>query len=170
MGLPEQQEFSSLPRLRLVQAAIQRTHATQISTKVRLPIIPTILLKLKEHWSPQRTNNDIMMIWAAATLCFFGFFHSGEITAPTEKAFDSTKHLGWGDVTIDSTEDPQLLKVHLKKSKSDQLGKGVDAYIGKTGGPLCPVTAIWQFVAPRKASSSGFKMAARLQNPHSPAG
>jgi len=76
------------------------------------------------------------MTWAAATLCFFGFFHSGEITVPPEKAFDSTKHLAWGDVAIDSTEDPQLLKVHLKKTKSNQLGKKVDVYIGKTGGPL----------------------------------
>ena len=50
------------------------------------------------------------MIWAAATLCFFSFFRSGKITVPIEKAFDSTKHLAWGGVTIDSTENPQLLK------------------------------------------------------------
>ena len=149
MGLPEPREFSSLPRLRLVQAGIQRTHAAhpQISTKVRLPITPTILLQLKEHWSPHRTNNDILMIWAAATLCFFGFFRSGEITIPTEGGFDCTKHLAWGDVAIDCIEDPKLIKVHLKKSKSDQLGRGVDIYIGKTDGPLCPMTAIIQYMA-----------------------
>ena len=93
MGLPELQGFSSLPRLRLVQAGIKQTHATQVSSKVRLPITLAILLGLKDHWSPQQTNNDILMIWAAATLCFFGFFCLGEITVPTEKGFDSTKHL-----------------------------------------------------------------------------
>jgi len=96
------------------------------------------------------------MIWAAATLCFFGFFRSGEITVPTEKAFDSTKHVAWGDAAIDSTEDPQLLKVHLKTSKSDQLGKGVDVLIGKTGGLLCPVTAILQYMAIRGSKEGIF--------------
>jgi len=90
--------------------------------KVRLSITPTILLSLKEHWSSQRANKDIILIWADATLCFFGFFQSGEITVPTEKAFDSTM----GDVAIDNAKNPQLLKVHQKKSKSDQLCKGMD--------------------------------------------
>ena len=95
-----------LAALRLVQAGIQRTHATKASTKVRHPITPTTLLSLKEHWSPQQTNRDIVMIWAAATLCFFGFFRSGGITMSTEKAFDGTKYLAWGDVAVDNTEDP----------------------------------------------------------------
>jgi len=159
-------EFSSLPRLRL---GIQWTHATQVSTKVRLPITPTILLKLKEHWSPQQKNKDILMIWAAATL---GFFRSGKITVLMEKAFDSTKHLAWGGVAVDSTEDPPLLKVHLKRSKSDQLGKGVDVYIGKTSGSLCPVTAILQYMVIR-GSKEGiffqFQDGHPLPNPHSPA-
>ena len=34
-----------------------------------------------------------------------------------------------------------------KKSKSDQLGKGVDIYIGRTDCPLCPVVAITQCMA-----------------------
>ena len=96
MGLPEPREFSLMPRLRLVQSGINRTHTTQASTKVRPPIIPAILHSLKEHWSPQWTNMDIIMMWAAATLCFFGFFCSGEITVPTEKSLDHTKHLAWG--------------------------------------------------------------------------
>ena len=115
MGLLEPREFSLMPQLRLVKSGINRTHTTQVSTKVRLPITPAILRSLKEHWLPQQTNMDIIMMWAAATLCFFGF--SGEITVPTEKSFDHTKHLAWGDIAIDSTEDPQSLKVHLRRSK-----------------------------------------------------
>jgi len=109
---------------------------------VRLSITPTILCNLKEHWSPQWTNRDIIMIWAAATHCFFGFFHSGEITVPTENGFEHSKHLAWGDIVIDNTEDPQSLKVHLRRSKSDQLGNGMDVYIGKTDCPLCPVATM----------------------------
>ena len=93
--------------------------------------------------------------YSCSTL-FFGFFCSGEITVPTEEAFDCTKHLAWGDVAIDNTEGPQLLKVHLKKSKSDQLGRGVDVYIGKKGCPLCPVVAITQYMAIRGSKEGPF--------------
>ena len=88
-----------------------------------------ILLKLKEHWTPRKSDPDIIMVWAAAVLCFFGFFRAGEITTSTISDFDSSKHLACGDVAIDDSSNPQLLKVHLKRSKTDQLGKGVDIYI-----------------------------------------
>jgi len=151
MGLPEPREF---PRICLVQSGIQRIHSRQTTAKVRLPITPTILCRLKEHWSPQRINRDVIMIWAAATLCFF---RSGEITVPTENGFEHSRHLAWGDRAIDSTEDPQSLKVHLRRSKSDQLGNGVDVYIGKTDCPLCPVVATMQYMAQHKAPSFYFK-------------
>ena len=47
-------------------------------------------------------------------------------------------------MAIDSTENPQLLKVHLKRSKSDQLGKGVDVFIDYH---LRPVVAVSQYMA-----------------------
>ena len=82
------------------------------------------------------------MLWAAATMCFFGFFRSGEITIPSSTAYDATSHLSWGDVAIDNTLSPKLLQVLLKRSKTDQTGKGVKVFIGRTGRLLCPVTAI----------------------------
>ena len=157
LGLPEPREFSSMPRLRLVQSGIQRTHATQrTETKVRLPITPTILLKLKEHWTPRKADADIVMLWAAASLCFFGFFRSGEITIPSLTSFDASKHLAWGDVAVDNTDNPLILKVHLKVSKTDQLGKGVDVYVGKTNCPLCPVTATLHYMTVRGAAAGPF--------------
>jgi len=149
MGLPEPQEFSSLPRLRLVQSGIQQANVNHGDIKVRLPITPSILYKLKEFWTPQQTNRGVVMIWAAAVMCFFGFFRAGEITVPTVASFDGSKHLTWRDVAIDSVECPQTIKVHLKKSKTDQLGKGVDVYIGRTGDPLCPVVAVRHYVSMR---------------------
>ena len=44
---------------------------------------------------------------------------------------------------------PQALRVTLKKSKTDQLGKGVDVFVGKTGCPLCPVAAVLAYMASR---------------------
>ena len=87
------------------------------------------------------------MLWAAATLCFFGFFRAGEITISSLSAFDQNKHLAWGDVAIDNPESPQTLQVHLKWSKTDKYGMGLDVFIGKTDCPLCPVQAVLNFIA-----------------------
>ena len=64
------------------------------------------------------------MLWAAVVICFFGFFRSGEITVPSLNSFDPSSHLAWGDVSLDNVLDPTMLKVHLRKSKTDQLKKG----------------------------------------------
>ena len=42
MGLPEQREYSSMLRLRLVQSDIQRAHASKQTTEIWLPITPAI--------------------------------------------------------------------------------------------------------------------------------
>ena len=54
------------------------------------------------------------MLWAAATLCFFGFLRSGEITVPSETVFDEGAHLTFEDVTVDCITNPQMLKVKIK--------------------------------------------------------
>ena len=89
------------------------------------------------------------MLWAAASLCFFGFFRSGEITVPSLTSFDTSKHLAWGDIALDSIDNPQTLKVHLKISKTDQLGRGVDVYVGKMDCSLCPLAAMLHYMAIR---------------------
>ena len=48
---------------------------------------------LKEHWTLHKLDTDIVMLWAAASLCFFGFFKLGEITIPSLTVFDSSRHL-----------------------------------------------------------------------------
>ena len=90
LGLPEPKEYSSLPRLRLVQTGIKRAHSQKMPlvTKLRLPITPAILRQIHTLRSAKaKENTDILMLWAAATVCFFGFFRSGEITIPTAKAY-----------------------------------------------------------------------------------
>ena len=54
------------------------------------------------------------MLWAAATLCFFGFLRSGEITIPTDSSFDDTSHLTFSDIAVESLESPSMLRVLLK--------------------------------------------------------
>ena len=83
---------------------------------------------------------------------------SGQVKSPYQQlsGFDPTRHLAWGDIAMDDSKPPKLLKVHLKRSKTDQLGKGVDVFIGHTGGPLCPVEAITAHVSTRGSVSGIF--------------
>ena len=89
------------------------------------------------------------MLWAAATVCFFGFFCAGEITTTGVTTFNPATNLAWGDVTIDNASSPQILQIYLKKSKTDQARKGAHIYIGKTGGELCPVLATLTYMVSR---------------------
>ena len=54
MGLPEPREYSSMPRLRLMQSGIQRCYSQKGAPKIRMPITPVILQRMKEYWNAQR--------------------------------------------------------------------------------------------------------------------
>ena len=116
------------------------------------------LLYYTAHWNQTEVEQctDAVMLWAAATLCFFGFFRSGEITVPSQAAFNLLQHLAWGDIAVDNRSCPTLLKVHLKRSKCNQLGKGVDVFIGRTDDLLCPVTAVLAYMAIKAATDGPF--------------
>ncbi len=158
LGLPEPRHFSSLPRLKLVQSGIQRAHleTCQGNSRIRLPITPDILLKLHTYWNQLDCSPKWTLLWAAASMCFFGFFRSGEITLPSAEAYSQSQHLAWGDIAIDDRANPRILKVHLKRSKTDQAGQGVDVFIGRTGGPLCPVAAVLSYIIIRGSAPGPF--------------
>lgn len=86
-------------------------------------------------------------------VCFFRF---GEITIPGLTAFDGNFHLALGDVAANDLDNPSVLRVHLKRSKCDQVGQGLDVFIGKRGRDLCPVRAVMQYVAQRCPDPSYF--------------
>ena len=146
-----------MPRLKLLQSGVAREKAArgEPPLRQRLPITPPLLLGMLDHWTattipPSNSTAisfDFAMLRAAATMCFFGFFRSGEITVPSRAAFDERIHLAWGDVAVDEASPPSAVRVHLKRSKCDQLGRGVIVFLGRTGSPACPVTEIVRFVS-----------------------
>ena len=69
------------------------------------------------------------MLWAAAYLCFFRFFRSGEVVVPSENTYDPEVHLSVGDVRADNTVKPLFLEVWIKASKIDIFQKGVSIYL-----------------------------------------
>ncbi len=96
------------------------------------------------------------MLWAAAALCFFGFFRLGEITVPSAEAFDMGVHLSFQDILVDNITKPQALRVRLKASKTDPFRKGLDVHIGHTQDELCPVSAVLTFMVARGPGAGPF--------------
>jgi len=93
LGMPEPRQLSSMPHLHLVQYSIQRLHAHSSSPTICFPITPVILQTQKRHWSLNCSDPDIIMLWAVAVTCFFGFFREGEICISTLNSFDKERHL-----------------------------------------------------------------------------
>ena len=85
---------------------------------------------------------DRLCLWAAASLCFAGFFRAGELLPVTNSAEAFSRCIAWGDVYVDNPAAPSTLKVHLRVSKCDQLGKGVDVFVGSLPSKRCPVIAV----------------------------
>jgi len=155
-GHPEPRQLSSLPRLRLIQNGVRRERArTGPASATRLPITPAILRQIRPHILSPPLHHDALMLWAAATCCFFGFFRAGEITVPAASAFDAAVHLAWGDVAI-SEDNQWVVRVFLKRSKTDQFGRGVAVFLGVTGDVLCPVAAIQAYATSRGDSPGAF--------------
>ena len=149
-NLPDPQ-IASMPKLEGVIRGIksQQALSRDPSARNRLPITPDLLLKLKDYFQQRSANPDSFMLWAAISTCFFGFMRSGEITVPSESAFDPASHLCITDVTIDCINDPQMVKLNLKTSKTDPFRKGVEIVLGRTRNALCPVTALLAYLALR---------------------
>ena len=165
-GLPEPQQHSSLPRLQLLQSGVRRDRAEsgRAGPRTRLPITPPTLRLLRSSWgagstsrpAPAPRDPDDVMLWAAAVTCFFGFFRAGELTVPSQAAFDPRVHLAWGDVTREGGLPPAWVRIFLKRSKTDQFGRGVAVYVGATGDDLCPVSALMEYVSSRGEAPGPF--------------
>ena len=80
---------------------------------------------------------------------FFAFLRVGEQTVPTEGAFDPAVHLGVGDVAVDDTKNPTLLRVTIKQSKTDPFRQGINLFVSRTYSRLCPVAALLDFLCTR---------------------
>ena len=70
--------------------------------------------------------------------------------------FKTGQHLAWGDVAVDNPQDPGMIRIYLKQSKTDQTGQGAHIILGRTGADLCPVAAVLGYIAIRGARPGPF--------------
>ena len=94
------------------------------------------------------------MLWDAYCLAFFGFLHVSEFTTPNLTGYNPSVHLSLQDVSIDSRENPSVLKVNIKQSKTDPFRRGIQIYLGATNSDICPIFGILSYLA-RRGSQPG---------------
>ena len=139
-----------LLRLEYILKGIKRCEAQQQNgTRERLPISPSILRKIKAVWESSASDPDIMMLWAACCTAFFGFLWVGEMTVPSDGAYDTSVHLSFADVAVDNSAAPTVVRLRIKQSKTDPFRQGVDLFLGKTSTDLCPVVALLNYLVTR---------------------
>ena len=131
-------------QLHYVIRGIKRCEAEEGGgTRVRLPISPSLLRKIKNCSNDQ----DFLMLWAACCLAFFGFLRVGEMVAPSDTEFDPGANLSVGDLAVDHKTSPSIIRVTLNILRQIPF---VDLFLGKSGTDLCPVTAILNYLVVRK--------------------
>ena len=102
------------------------------SVDTRLPITPFVLSILGHSLTLMPDHYKQIMLWAACCLGSFAFMRSGEFTLLPGVSFDLSRHLSPSDVTVDNVSQLSIVCVHLKVSKTDTTGAGVDIFIGRT--------------------------------------
>ena len=55
-------------------------------------------------------------------------------------------HLCFSDLGVDSHYSPSYLQITIKASKTDPFRQGVTLFIGASGGTLCPVSAVLNYM------------------------
>ena len=97
-----------------------------------------------------------MMVWAVCSAAFFGFFRLGELLMSAPSGFNPAIHLAWRDVCVDCIERPTTVRVHLRVSKCDQFGRGVDVFLNRVDSPVCPVAALLAYMVVRGSAPGPF--------------
>ena len=149
-GLHEEFSKQLTPRLELVLKGIKKEKAKSTPPS-RLPITVEIMGSIKAVLARNPTDYDNTLLWAACCLAFFGFLRCGEFTVPSQEAYDSDTHLSLADIALDDKNNPTVIQVTIKQSKTDPFRQGVDLYLGKTWKDICPVCAIIPYLVIRGA-------------------
>ena len=104
LGLPEPR-IGDMARLEQVLKGSKKSFAKRCpGSRTRLPITPSLLLKMRQVWEKKAQDHDNIMIWAACCLCYFGFLRAGELSIPSEREYDAGYHLNVEDISFDNIE------------------------------------------------------------------
>ena len=115
----------------------------------RMPITPAILRTLKATAATR--DRDFVMLWGACCMGFFGFMRAGEFTVTHVSEFDPAASLCLGDIAVDRHQDPSVVQVRLKQSKTAEGSQLIWAERRQSCAQWLPFWHISQ-CAPRSAA------------------
>ena len=131
------------PVIKLLIQGIQRSMPAAYLTPKRQLITNNLLGQMLSQLDrDHRTHHDHRMLKAAITLGFFGLLRVSEFTVPNQHGFNPDQHL----TTKDTSMCKDSLVVMIKKSKTDQRGKGCQINIGQTCTKWCPHIAMQSYL------------------------
>ena len=134
-----------MPLLILALRGTKREQAGAVK-RTQLPITPIILEQLRRIWNRDSSNHDHIMLWAACCVGFFGFLRSGEMTTSEVGEFDPGQHLTVRDITVDDIQNPRVVSVRIKQSKTDPFRHGTSIVLSRTDLLLSPVAALLAYL------------------------
>ena len=143
IGYPER--ILHMHRLFYLLRGIRRQQGTQFRRPRRTPITISHLQLLLAHIKDGiHSVADKAMLRSAVTLAFFGLLRVSEFVSQAESQYDPESTLLVSDVSI--TQDVQLAKITIKKSKTDPFKEGCIIRIAATYSDICPVRALFQLI------------------------
>ena len=140
---------SLTPRLEQILRGIKREQACTRPARVRLPVTVDIMHSIYSILSKTPNQYQAIMLWAACCIAFFGFLRVGEMTVPTQTAFNDSVHLSLQDIALDSRSAPTIVWLTIKQSKTDPFREGARLCLGLTDSTVCPVKALLPYLALR---------------------
>lgn len=137
------------PRVQQVLQGIKRYQAHVFTPAQRLPITTDIMQQIKQVLQQHPHSYNNIMMWAACCLAFFGLLRCTEFTVHSQSSYDPAVHLSYSDVAVDDRDNPSVVVISIKQSKTDPLRKGNSITLGATQNTLCPVKALMPYLAKR---------------------
>ena len=127
--------------------AIKRQQACVSPPPHRLPITTDIMHRIKETLLQQPHSYHSILMWTVCCLAFFGFLRCNEFTVPSQVSYEPTMHLSYSDISVDKCDNPSVVVVYIKRSKTDPLCRESSITLGTTQDALCPVKALMPYLA-----------------------
>ena len=105
--------------------------------------------RIKAVLSKTPKDYQCIMLWAVCCTAFFGLLRVSKFTVPSLTRYDPDIHLSLADITLDNRQAPEIVRLHIKQSKTDPFRNGANIYLGRTHHNVCPVEAILPYLAIR---------------------
>ena len=141
--------FSS-PRLAAALQVLQRLGPKPQPPRPAVTLQQLRQIKRKVFTSLCLPEPDRRMLWAAITLGFFGILRVSEYSSPSARTVETGRTLIRSNMVVTKEQ----VQITLPRSKTDQQGRGAKVMVGVTGGELCPVNAMRNYMAVSRLDSS----------------